>query len=120
MRGDTETETEDILGCGAAGRVNAGYGVGERRSGVVRGSVGGIRQGAATVPVWHELLLATRRGGDPRRMSGDVLDNVMPAAGGGVWHMSQAARQPGLSRGTCAVDTALSILRAKEPGSKGK
>jgi hypothetical protein len=80
---------------------------------------GGIGQGAATVPVWRELLLATRRGGDPRRMFGDVLDNVML-----LWVMVSVAyepgRQPGLSRGTCAVDTAVSILRAKEPGSKEK
>lgn len=66
MREDTETEKEDVLGRGAAGRVNAG--VWSRRK-TERGGKVGVRgtRDAATVPVRRELLLATRRGGGETR-----------------------------------------------------
>jgi len=49
-------------------------------------------------------------------MSGDVPDDVMPVVSAAY----EPGRQAGLSRGTCAVGTAASILRAKEPGSEEK
>ena len=52
-------------------------------------------------------------------MSGDALVDVMPLRVV-VFAAYKPGSQAGLSRGTCAVDTSASILRAKEPAAREK